>query len=104
MKLEFIGEDEGKVWFVLWCHYVDRDIAKAAGFQWCPGNKVWQTTDISIARTFVDYATPETVAFLNPPICRHGIKLDGVFCFTCAREIRNEGRELDAEFREAIDG
>ncbi len=107
MRLELVDQivdDDGnvQVWFILWCHYLDREIPKRAGFKWCPGHEGWQTTDSNIARFFIDYADPAAVAFLNPLLCRHGIKLNDVFCFACAGEIRDEGRELDAEFREAI--
>jgi hypothetical protein len=109
MRLELVDQivdDDGKVqvWFILWCHYLDREIPRRAGFQWCPANKVWQTTDSKIARFFIDYADPAAVAFLNPQLCRHGINANRADCFACAREIRNEGLELDAEFREAIQG
>jgi hypothetical protein len=92
MSLDYDGEE----FFVLECHYMDRQVAKAAGFKWNPVFKGWETNDCEIARRFIECATERATRALQSRVCVHGIddRNGHVFCFACARAVREHDREL----------
>lgn len=48
--------------YILQCAFTEKDIAKTAGMRWHPADRVWATTDSTIAEKLIQYANDDIKA------------------------------------------
>lgn len=81
MKLTF---KDGR--FLALCPFQEKDIAKGAGFQWDPKDRVWWTTDPAKARQLKDHATPEAISAIGDLTERERVLIERSFATETVRD------------------